>query len=207
MTHRNAPLTPQERYRLVMRVQAGRPIAHVVAEVASSYYELLHVGGASFRMSKHDLRARPAFHHTRDATWAHLTVVITALVVVRYLQDATGISIAKIVRELCGLQEVTTNPNGHQITAAGPLPPKLKNSSPPSTSQQGTKKVQLRRHRNILRLSVGHGQRADQVGHFQQSCSWCHRRCSCDSWWFECVGSEPFEPLRGNPPARRPRQP
>ncbi len=25
MTHRNAPLTPQGRYRLVMRVQAGRP--------------------------------------------------------------------------------------------------------------------------------------------------------------------------------------
>ena len=32
MTHRNAPLTPQGRYRLVMRVQAGRPIAHVAAE-------------------------------------------------------------------------------------------------------------------------------------------------------------------------------
>lgn len=32
MTHRNAPLTPQGRYRLVMRVQAGRPFAHVAAE-------------------------------------------------------------------------------------------------------------------------------------------------------------------------------
>ena len=32
MTHRNAVLTPQGRYRLVMRVQAGRPIAHVAAE-------------------------------------------------------------------------------------------------------------------------------------------------------------------------------
>ncbi|VEI15844.1 Transposase and inactivated derivatives [Actinomyces viscosus] len=32
MTHRNAPLTPQGRYRLVMRVQSGRPIAHVAAE-------------------------------------------------------------------------------------------------------------------------------------------------------------------------------
>ena len=32
MTHRNAPLTPQGRYRLVMRVQAGRPSAHVAAE-------------------------------------------------------------------------------------------------------------------------------------------------------------------------------
>ena len=34
-----------------------------------------------------------------------------ALAGVRDLQDATGISIAKIVRELCGLQEVTTNPS------------------------------------------------------------------------------------------------
>lgn len=32
MSHRNAPLTPEGRYRLVMRVQAGRPIAHVAAE-------------------------------------------------------------------------------------------------------------------------------------------------------------------------------
>ena len=32
MTHRNAVLTPRGRYRLVMRVQAGRPIAHVAAE-------------------------------------------------------------------------------------------------------------------------------------------------------------------------------
>ena len=32
MTHRNAPLTPQGRYRLVMCVQAGRPIACVAAE-------------------------------------------------------------------------------------------------------------------------------------------------------------------------------
>ena len=32
MTHRNAVLTPRNRYRLVMRVQAGRPIAHVAAE-------------------------------------------------------------------------------------------------------------------------------------------------------------------------------
>ena len=32
MTHRNAVLTPRGRNRLVMRVQAGRPIAHVAAE-------------------------------------------------------------------------------------------------------------------------------------------------------------------------------
>ena len=86
-------------------------------EVVSSYHELWHVE-QSFRMSKHDLRARPVFHHTRDAIEAHLTVVMAALAVARYLQEATSISIARIVRELRSLQEVTINLNGHHITAA-----------------------------------------------------------------------------------------
>ena len=92
--------------------------AHLMGagEVVSSYHELWHVE-ASFRMSKHDLRARPVFHHTRDAIEAHLTVVMAALAVARHLQETTGISIARIVRELRGLQEVTINLNGHQITA------------------------------------------------------------------------------------------
>ena len=86
-------------------------------EVVSSYHELWHVE-QSFRMSKHDLRARPVFHHTRNAIEAHLTVVMAALAVARYLQEATGISIARIVRELRGLQEVTINLNGHHLAAA-----------------------------------------------------------------------------------------
>ena len=95
------------------------------AEVVSSYHELWHVED-SFRMSKHDLRARPVFHHTRDATWAHLTMVMASLAVARYLQDTTGMSIARIVRELHGLQEVVININGHHINAAPQLTPKAK---------------------------------------------------------------------------------
>ena len=93
--------------------------AHLMdaGEVVSSYHELWHVE-QSFQMSKHDLRARPVFHHTRDAIEAHLTVVMAALAVARYLQDTTGISIARIVRELRGLQEVTINLNGHHLAAA-----------------------------------------------------------------------------------------
>ena len=51
-------------------------------------------------MSKHDLRARPVFHHQRDAIEAHLTVVMTALAVARHLQETTGISIKRILRTL-----------------------------------------------------------------------------------------------------------
>ena len=92
--------------------------AHLMdaGEVVSSYHELWHVE-ASFRMSKHDLRARPVFHHQRDAIEAHLTVVMAALAVARYLQETTGISIKRIIRTLKPLQDVTINLNGHKITA------------------------------------------------------------------------------------------
>ena len=69
-------------------------------------------------MSKHDLRARPVFHHTRDAIEAHLTVVMASLAVARYLQEATGISIKRVIRALKPLQDVTINLNGHHINAA-----------------------------------------------------------------------------------------
>src|SRR5690606_20547657 len=58
------------------------------AEVINSYHSLWQVE-ASFRMTKSDLRARPVFHHQREAIEAHLTVVMTALAVARSLQDAT----------------------------------------------------------------------------------------------------------------------
>ena len=69
-------------------------------------------------MSKHDLSARPVFHHTRDAIEAHLTVVMAALAVARHLQDATGMTIKRIIRTLKPLQEITINLNGHHLAAA-----------------------------------------------------------------------------------------
>ena len=91
-------------------------------EVVSSYHELWHVE-QSFRMSKHDLRARPVFHHQCDAIEAHLTVVMAALAVARHLQETTGISIKRIIRTLKPLQDVTINLNGHKITAQPQITP------------------------------------------------------------------------------------
>ena len=98
--------------------------AHLMGagEVVSSYHELWQVE-QSFRMSKHDLRARPVFHHQRDAIEAHLTVVMAALAVARHLQETTGISIKRIIRTLKPLQDVTINLNGHKITAQPQITP------------------------------------------------------------------------------------
>jgi len=93
-------------------------------EVIASYHALWQVE-ASFRMSKTDLRARPIFHHDRDAIEAHLTIVVTALAVARHLQNQTGMSIKKIVRTLRPLQQITVRIAGHEHLAEDtpPQPP------------------------------------------------------------------------------------
>lgn len=90
------------------------------SEVIDSYHSLWQVE-ASFRMSKSDLRARPVFHHDRDAIEAHLTVVMAALAVARHLQNTTGMSLKKIIQALRPLQQITVNIAGHEHPASDPL--------------------------------------------------------------------------------------
>jgi len=52
----------------------------------------------SFRMSKHDLQARPIYHHQRDSIEAHPTIVFAALAVSRWIENPPGWSIKKFVR-------------------------------------------------------------------------------------------------------------
>ena len=86
------------------------------AAVIAAYHDLWRVE-QSFRMTKSDLRARPVFHHQRDAIEAHLTIVFAALAVARHLQDATGVTIKKLVRTLRPLRTVTIAIGPHTLTA------------------------------------------------------------------------------------------
>ena len=45
------------------------------AFVIDAYHQLWHIEKA-FRMSKHDLQARPIYHHLRDSIEAHLSIVV-----------------------------------------------------------------------------------------------------------------------------------
>src|SRR3954452_14878418 len=90
-------------------------------EVIASYHDLWHVE-QSFRMSKTDLRARPMFHHTRDAIEAHLTIVFTALAVSRELQNRTGLALRNLVRQLRPLRSATITINGAEQTFPPAIP-------------------------------------------------------------------------------------
>lgn len=80
-------------------------------EVIASYHDLWHVE-QSFRMSTTDLQARPIFARTREAIEAHLTIVFAALAVSRTVQDRTGHSIRKVLRDLRPLRSATIEING-----------------------------------------------------------------------------------------------
>ena len=90
-------------------------------EAIARYHDLWQVE-ASFRMSKTDLKARPIFHPARDAIEAHLTIVFAALAIARHLQNATGISIRRLVQTLRPLRDVTISIAGQNITARPAIP-------------------------------------------------------------------------------------
>lgn len=93
-------------------------------KVIEAYHDLWQVE-ASFRMTKSDLRARPVFHHQRDAIEAHLSVVFAALAITRYLTDTTGISIKKLVTTLRTVRSATIEINGQHLTLDQKPPPEV----------------------------------------------------------------------------------
>jgi hypothetical protein len=74
----------------------------------------------SFRMAKSDLQARPVYHRTRDSIEAHLTIVLAALAVSRWIERATGWSIRRFVKTARRYGTIQIQAGDH-ITAADPL--------------------------------------------------------------------------------------
>ena len=74
-------------------------------------------------MAKSDLRARPIFHHERDSIEAHLTIVLAALAVARHLQDASGVSIKRLIGTLRPVRSATIALAGQHLTLEPEVPP------------------------------------------------------------------------------------
>ena len=77
-------------------------------------------------MSKHDLQARPIYHHKRESIEAHLTIVFAALAVSHWIEHQTGWSIKKFVRTARRYRTVQIKAGQHTLTAADPLPDDLR---------------------------------------------------------------------------------
>jgi transposase len=93
--------------------------------VIGAYHQLWHIE-KSFRMSKHDLRARPIYHHKRESIEAHLTIVFAALAITRHIEHLTGWSIKKFVQTARRYRTVDIRAGRHVLTAEDPLPNDLR---------------------------------------------------------------------------------
>ena len=76
-------------------------------------------------MSKHDLQARPVYHHKRQSIDAHLTIVFAALAISHYIEHQTGWSIKKFVRTARRYRTVTIQAGSQTLVAAEPPPADL----------------------------------------------------------------------------------
>jgi len=95
--------------------------------VIDAYHQLWHIE-KSFRMSKHDLQARPIYHHLRESIDAHLSIIVAALAVSHHIEHQTGWSIKKFVRTARRYRNVKIKAGRQILTAADPLPDDLRDA-------------------------------------------------------------------------------
>ena len=93
--------------------------------IIGAYHQLWRIEKA-FRMSKHDLQARPIYHHKRESIDAHLAIVFAALAVTHQIQTATGWSISRFVKTARRYRVIEIQAGDHTLTAADPLPDDLR---------------------------------------------------------------------------------
>jgi len=73
-------------------------------ETIARYYNLWRIE-QSFRMSKSDLQTRPIFHHKEDAIRSHVLICFVALIIEKYLELSTNLSLRKIRDLIWGITE------------------------------------------------------------------------------------------------------
>lgn len=95
--------------------------------VIGAYHRLWHIE-KSFRMSKHDLQARPIYHHKRESIEAHLAVVFTALAVSHEIETRTGWSIKRFVQTTRRYRTIAIRAGDHVLNAEEPLPNELRDA-------------------------------------------------------------------------------
>jgi hypothetical protein len=95
--------------------------------VIGAYHQLWRIE-KSFRMSKHDLQARPIYHHKRESIEAHLAVVFAALAVTHEIETCTGWSIKRFVQTARRYRTIAIRVGGQVVTAEEPLPADLRDA-------------------------------------------------------------------------------
>jgi hypothetical protein len=110
--------------------------------VIDAYHRLWRIE-KSFRMSKHDLQARPIYHHKRESIEAHLTIVFAALAVSHWVEHQTGWSIKNSSRPPAAIAPCRSAPQDKPSPLQTPYPTTSAKPSPRSSQAVCTNLSQL----------------------------------------------------------------
>ena len=111
--------------------------------VIGAYHQLWRIE-KSFRMSKHDLQARPIYHHKRESIEAHLTHRVRRPGRQPLDRDTKPAGASRnSSAPLRRYRTVTIHAGNHTLTAADPLPADLPTPSPKSTAQVRTSLIKV----------------------------------------------------------------
>lgn len=97
-----------EKRRLLLGIKGyctNLPESQVPAQQVIERYHHLWRVEQSFRMSKHDLEARPIYHQKEDAIRSHVLICFLALVIEKYLELATQVTLRNIRLLVWGVTE------------------------------------------------------------------------------------------------------
>lgn len=86
-------------------------------QIIAYYHDLWRIEQA-FRISKTDLKTRPIFHYEHDAIKAHVLLCFMALMMAKFLETKTGLSIQRVRDILFGVHEaqITDTLTGKKVT-------------------------------------------------------------------------------------------
>jgi transposase len=86
-------------------------------KIIAYYHDLWHIEQA-FRLSKTDLKTRPIFHYTHEAIKAHSLLCFMALMMGKFLEIKTGLSLQRVRDILWNVHEAHLEDKltGHRIT-------------------------------------------------------------------------------------------
>ncbi len=74
-------------------------------EIIARYHDLWHVEH-TFRIAKSDLSSRPIFHYAEKAVRSHVLICFTALMLTKYVEIKTQISLKQIINEIWEIKDV-----------------------------------------------------------------------------------------------------
>ena len=116
--------------------------------VIGAYHHLWRIEHA-FRMSKHDLKARPVYHRKRESIDAHLAVVFAALAVSHWIEQRTGGASESSFAPSAATGRSRSTPEPSKSRPSSPYPTTNAPSWPNSTANVRTSLAQVGLHELI----------------------------------------------------------